>query len=80
MVNGVLYADRPGLDAPWSAPRCGPPGELLWMHSEREGAARRRSGARASSQDAASLYWTDGGSDRRVLLCNSGYQLVALEC
>ncbi len=74
MVGGVLYTTGGtrraaiALDAKT--------GELIWMHSMREGlrgglAPRQLSGRGLS-------YWTDGRGDDRVLYVTPGYRLVAL--
>ena len=73
MVNGVIYStagtrrDVVALDAA--------SGELLWVHSEKEGkrgdvAPRKLSGRGLS-------YWTDG-REERILYVTAGYRLVAL--
>jgi quinoprotein glucose dehydrogenase len=74
MVKGVVYSTAGtrravvALDAAT--------GELLWMHSEREGergeAAPRQLSGRGLS------YWTDG-KDERILYVTPGYRLVALD-
>jgi glucose dehydrogenase len=74
MVNGVVYATGGtrrsvvALDAKT--------GELLWVHSYREGhraavAPRQLSGRGVS-------YWTDGKGDDRILYVTTGYRLIAL--
>jgi len=75
MVNGVLYATAGtrravvALDAAT--------GELLWMHSEREGPRGEAAPRKLSGRGLA--YWTDGRSDHRILYVTPGYQLVALD-
>jgi quinoprotein glucose dehydrogenase len=75
MVNGVLYATAGtrravvALDAAT--------GELLWMHSEREGPRGEAAPRKLSGRGLA--YWTDGSNDRRILYVTPGYQLVALD-
>ena len=74
MVKGVVYSTAGtrravvALDAAT--------GELMWMHSEREGergeAAPRQLSGRGLS------YWTDG-KDERILYVTPGYRLVALD-
>ena len=51
-------------------------GELLWTHSEREGARAAASPRQLSGRGVA--YWTDG-RDERVLYVTTGYRLVALD-
>jgi len=73
MVNGVLYATAGtrravvALDAAT--------GELLWVHSEREGA--RGSAAPRQLSGRGLAYWTDG-REERILYVTPGYRLVAL--
>jgi len=75
MIKGVLYATAGtrrsvvALDAKT--------GEVLWVHSEREGqrgvaAARQLSGRGLS-------YWTDGKGDDRILYVTPGYRLICLD-
>ena len=74
MIKGVVYSTAGtrravvALDAAT--------GELIWMHSEREGergeAAPRQLSGRGLS------YWTDG-KDERILYVTPGYRLVALD-
>lgn len=74
MVGGVLYATGGtrravvALDATT--------GELLWMHSENEG-ARGAAAPRPLSGRGLS-YWTDG-KDARILYVTPGYRLIALD-
>src|SRR5438105_7652335 len=74
MVKGVIYATGGtrrsivALDAKT--------GELLWVHSYREGqraaiAPRQLSGRGLS-------YWTDGKGDDRIVYVTTGYRLIAL--
>jgi quinoprotein glucose dehydrogenase len=51
-------------------------GELLWMHSENEGARGAAAPRQLSGRGLA--YWSDGASDDRVLYVTPGYRLVAL--
>jgi len=51
-------------------------GEMLWMHSEQEG-ARGQASPRALSGRGLS-YWTDG-KDERILYVTQGYRMVALD-
>ncbi len=74
MVNGVLYATAGtrravvALDAKT--------GELLWVHSLREGARAVHAPRQLSGRGLA--YWTDGKGDERILYVTTGYRLVAL--
>ena len=73
VVNGVVYATggtRRSVIALDAAT-----GELLWVHSEREGARAAASPRQLSGRGVA--YWTDG-RDERILYFTTGYQLVAL--
>ena len=73
MVKGVVYATAGtrrsvvALDAAT--------GELLWVHSEHEG-ARGAAAARQLSGRGLS-YWTDGKGDDRIIYVTPGYRLVA---
>jgi len=51
-------------------------GELMWMHSEREGA--RASGAPRQLSGRGLSYWTDG-REERILYVTPGYRLIALD-
>ncbi len=51
-------------------------GELLWMHSEDEGARGEAAPRRLSGRGLA--YWTDGREDR-ILYVTPGYRLIALD-
>jgi quinoprotein glucose dehydrogenase len=74
MVGGVLYSTAGtrravvALDAAT--------GELLWMHSENEGARGDGAPRRLSGRGLA--YWTDG-ADARILYVTPGYRLIALD-
>ncbi len=74
MVKGVVYSTA-GTRRTVVALDAGT-GELMWMHSEREGergeAAPRQLSGRGLS------YWTDG-KDERILYVTPGYRLVALD-
>jgi quinoprotein glucose dehydrogenase len=52
-------------------------GELLWMHSEREGARGAAAPRQLSGRGLA--YWSDGAKDSRILYVTPGYRLVALD-
>ena len=75
MIGGVLYTTAGtrraaiALDAKT--------GELIWMHSLREG---RRGGLAPRQLSGRGLaYWTDGRGDNRVLYVTPGYRLIALD-
>src|SRR4029079_304744 len=73
MVNGVVYStagsrrDVVALDAGT--------GELIWMHSEREGTRGNNAPRNLSGRGLA--YWSDG-REERILYVTPGYRLVAL--
>ncbi len=75
MVGGVLYSTAGtrravvALDAAT--------GEMLWMHSEREGARGAAAPRQLSGRGLA--YWSDGAGDARILYVTPGYRLVALD-
>ena len=74
MVNGVIYATAGtrravvALDAQT--------GEMVWMHSENEGARGAAAPRQLSGRGLA--YWTDG-REQRVLYVTPGYRLIALD-
>jgi quinoprotein glucose dehydrogenase len=74
MVNGVVYTTAGGrrdvvaLDAST--------GELLWVHSEKEGS--RGTGAPRTLSGRGVAWWKDG-SDERILYVTPGYRLIALD-
>jgi len=74
MVHGVLYTTAGtrrsvvALDAET--------GEVIWSHSEREGARSAASPRQLSGRGVA--YWTDG-RDERILYVTIGFRLVALD-
>ena len=74
MANGVVYATAGtrravvALDAAT--------GELLWIHSEREGARGTNAPRQLSGRGLA--YWSDG-RDQRILYVTPGYRLIALD-
>jgi quinoprotein glucose dehydrogenase len=77
MVKGVVYTtagsrrDVVALDAGT--------GELLWVHSEKEGPRGAAAPRQLSGRGLA--YWSDGadGKDERILYVTPGYRLVALD-
>jgi quinoprotein glucose dehydrogenase len=73
-VGGVVYAtagSRRGVVALDAVT-----GELMWVHSEREGARGAAAPRQLSGRGLA--YWTDG-MDARILYVTPGYRLVALD-
>jgi quinoprotein glucose dehydrogenase len=74
MVNGVIYATGGtrravvALDART--------GELIWVHSMREGNRAAISPRQLSGRGLS--YWSDGRGDDRVLYVTTGYRLVSL--
>ncbi len=74
MIGGVLYTTAGtrrsaiALDAKT--------GELIWMHSLREGLRGGLAPRQLSGRGLA--YWTDGRGDDRVLYFTPGYRLIAL--
>src|SRR5262245_58437870 len=74
MVNGVVYStagSRRGVIALDAAT-----GELIWMHSEREGARGQNAPRQLSGRGLA--YWSDG-RDERILYVTPGYRMIALD-
>lgn len=74
MVNGVVYSTA-GSRRAVVALHAGT-GELLWMHSEQEGARGAAAPRQLSGRGLA--YWTDG-RERRILYVTPGYRLIALD-
>src|SRR5499427_2057252 len=74
MVNGVIYATGGtrravvALDART--------GEMVWMHSVREGARAAASPRQLSGRGLA--FWSDGHGDDRVIYVTTGYRLITL--
>ncbi len=75
MVGGVLYTTAGSRRAVVALDAA--TGELMWMHSEREG--RRADTAPRKLSGRGLAYWTDGRNDSRILYVTPGYQLVALD-
>jgi quinoprotein glucose dehydrogenase len=73
MVNGVLYSTAGSRRAVVAVDATN--GELLWMHSEREGARGDNAPRNLSGRGLA--YWNDG-REERILYVTPGYRLVAL--
>ena len=74
VANGVIYSTA-GTRRAVVALDAGT-GELLWMHSENEGARGTNAPRQLSGRGLA--YWTDG-RDERILYVTPGYRLVALD-
>src|SRR2546428_4001620 len=74
MVRGVLYTTAGtrrsvvALDAKT--------GELMWVHSLREGKRAAIAPRQLSGRGVA--YWTDGKGDDRIIYVTTGYRLIAL--
>jgi len=73
MIGGVLYATGGSRRAVFALDAR--TGELLWTHSEQEGA--RGSAAPRQLSGRGLAYWTDG-REERILYVTPGYRLVAL--
>jgi quinoprotein glucose dehydrogenase len=74
MVNGMVYTTAGTRRA--VAALDGKTGELLWMHSEQEGARGAAAPRQLSGRGLS--YWTDG-REKRILYVTPGYRLVALD-
>ena len=77
MVKGVLYTTAGTRRAAVAVNAA--TGEVLWMHSEDEGARGTNAPRQLSGRGLA--YWTDGrpgSNDERILYVTPGYRLVAL--
>ena len=74
MVKGVLYSTA-GSRRAVVALDAGT-GEMLWMHSENEGARGANAPRQLSGRGLA--YWTDG-REARILYVTPGYRLIALD-
>src|SRR5215831_13277494 len=72
-VNGVVYSTAGSRRAVVALD--GSTGELLWMHSENEGARGTAAPRQLSGRGLA--YWTDG-REARVFYVTPGYRLIAL--
>jgi len=73
MVKGVLYTTAGTRRAVVAANAA--TGEVLWMHSEDEGARGANAPRQLSGRGLA--YWTDG-REERILYVTPGYRLIAL--
>jgi len=76
MVNGKLYTTAGSRRAVVALDAA--TGEMLWMHSEQEGARGEAAPRQLSGRGLA--YWSDGkGNDERILYVTPGYRLIALD-
>src|SRR5216117_36470 len=75
MVDGVVYSTA-GTRRAVVALDAGT-GEMLWMHSEREGPRGAAAPRQLSGRGVA--YWSDGANDARILYVTPGYRLIALD-
>ncbi len=74
MIGGTLYTT--GGTRRSVIALDGKTGELLWVHSMREG--KRAAVAPRQLSGRGVSYWTDGKGDERVLYVTTGYRLVSL--
>ena len=74
MVHGVLYTTGGSRRAVVALDAA--TGEMLWMHSENEGARGANAPRQLSGHGLA--YWTDG-KEERILYVTPGYRLIALD-
>jgi quinoprotein glucose dehydrogenase len=74
MVDGVLYMTAGTRRAAVALDAA--TGEMLWMHSEREGLRGESAPRQLSGRGLA--YWSDG-QEARIVYVTPGYQMVALD-
>jgi quinoprotein glucose dehydrogenase len=74
MAKGVLYSTAGSRRAVVALDAA--TGEMLWMHSENEGARGAAAPRQLSGRGLA--YWSDG-TDDRILYVTPGYRLIALD-
>lgn len=74
MIGGVLYTT--GGTRRSVVALDGKTGELLWVHSMREGKRAAVSPRQLSGRGVS--YWTDGKGDERIVYVTTGYRLVSL--
>src|SRR5438105_12655640 len=74
MIKGVVYSTAGSRRAVIALDAA--TGEMLWMHSENEGARGAAAPRQLSGRGLA--YWSDGGNDDRILSVTPGYRLIAL--
>ncbi len=75
MVGGVVYATGGTRRAVFALDA--KTGELMWVHSMREGLRGGMAPRQLSGRGLA--YWSDGKGDERVLYVTPGYRLVELD-
>ncbi len=73
MVHGVIYCTGGSRRAAFALDAA--TGELLWMHSENEGARGQNAPRQLSGHGLA--YWTDG-KEERIIYVTPGYRMIAL--
>jgi quinoprotein glucose dehydrogenase len=73
MANGVVYSTAGSRRAVVALDAA--TGELMWMHSEREGTRGQNAPRQLSGRGLA--YWTDG-REERIFYVTPGYRLIAL--
>src|SRR5438105_2089971 len=74
MVKGVVYSTGGSRRAVVALDAA--TGEMLWMHSENEGARGANAPRQLSGRGLA--YWSDNAGDDRILYVTPGYRLIAL--
>jgi quinoprotein glucose dehydrogenase len=74
MVHGRIYVTAGSRRAVVALDAAS--GELLWMHSENEGARAEAAPRQLSGRGVA--YWTDG-KEERILYVTTGYRLISLD-
>jgi quinoprotein glucose dehydrogenase len=74
MVKGVVYTTAGSRRAVVALDAA--TGEMLWMHSEHEGARGAAAPRQLSGRGLS--YWTDG-REQRILYVTPGYRLIALD-
>jgi quinoprotein glucose dehydrogenase len=74
MIHGVLFTTGGSRRAVVALDAA--TGEMLWMHSENEGARGSNAPRQLSGHGLA--YWTDG-NEERILYVTPGYRLIALD-
>ncbi|MBN1238227.1 MAG: PQQ-binding-like beta-propeller repeat protein [Gammaproteobacteria bacterium] len=75
-VNGVLYTTAGQRRAAVALDPA--TGEMIWMHSEREG-ARGESAVRQGAGRGVSYWASPDGSDQRIVYVTPGYRMLALD-
>jgi quinoprotein glucose dehydrogenase len=75
MIGGIVYTTAGSRRAVVALD--GVTGEVLWMHSEREGKRGESAPRQLSGRGLA--YWSDGRGDERIVYVTPGYRMVALD-